>query len=78
MIVVVAVSVGIAGWIQKYFFSLLGENVTIRIRKDLYSSILSKNIGWFDMRENATGVLSSTMASDTALINGVGGESLGP
>jgi len=30
------------------------------------------------MRENSTGVLSSSMASDTAIINGVGGESLGP
>ena len=37
-----------------------------------------KNIGWFDLRENSTGILSSTMASDTAVINGVGGESLGP
>jgi ABC-type multidrug transport system fused ATPase/permease subunit len=78
MIVVVAVSVGVAGFIQKYCFSLLGENVTYKVRKELYASILQKNIGWFDMRENSTGVLSSSMASDTAIINGVGGESLGP
>ena len=78
LIVAVAVSVGVAGWIQKYFFSLLGENVTFQIRKDLYATILRKNMGWFDLRENSTGVISSTMATDTAIINGVGGESLGP
>jgi len=32
LIVVVAVSVSIAGFIQKYCFSLLGENVTYRVR----------------------------------------------
>jgi len=78
LICIVAVSVFAAGYVQKIFFSLLGEKVTIDIRMLLYKKILSKNIGWFDMRENSTGVLSSTMASDTAVINGVGGESIGP
>ena len=48
------------------------------MRYTLYDEILSKNIGWFDLRENGVGVLSAAMASDTSLINGVGSESLGP
>jgi ATP-binding cassette subfamily B (MDR/TAP) protein 1 len=56
----------------------LGENVTLGVRELLYTNILRKNIGWFDLRENSTGVLSSAMASDTAVINGVSSESLGP
>ena len=52
------------GLIGKYSFGLIGENVTLRIRQLLYSKILTKNIGWFDDKENAPGVLSASMASD--------------
>lgn len=63
---------------QKYCFSRLGESVTYNMRYSLYNSILGKNIGWFDLRENSVGVLSSAMAQDTSLVNGVSSESLGP
>jgi ATP-binding cassette subfamily B (MDR/TAP) protein 1 len=49
---------------QKFSFGVIGENVTMKIRKQLYSSILSKHMGWFDDKNNSPGVLSSTMASD--------------
>ena len=68
----------IAIFASKYSFSILGENVTLGIRCVLYEHILEKNIGWFDLRENSAGVLTSSMASDTSIINGVGGESIGP
>ena len=38
---------------------------------DLYKSILQKNIGWFDEKDNTPGVLSSTMATEAQTINGV-------
>lgn len=63
---------------SKFCFTSLGENVTLHIRKVLYSTILNKHLGWFDLRDNAPSVLTSAMAEDTSLINGVGGESLGP
>jgi ATP-binding cassette, subfamily B (MDR/TAP), member 1 len=44
----------------------------------LYQSILRKNIGWFDDRENGVSVLTSAMAQDTSIINGVSSESLAP
>ena len=50
------------GFISKFSFGVLGENVTLRIRKDLYSSILKKNIGWFDKTENAPAILTAAMA----------------
>jgi ATP-binding cassette subfamily B (MDR/TAP) protein 1 len=64
--------------IVKVAFGYLGENVTFSIRKILYSSILRKNIGWFDDRENGPSILTSAMASDTSCINGVSTESLSP
>ncbi len=42
-------------FIQKLSFGRLGETVTLKIRRNLYSSILSKHIGWFDAKENSPG-----------------------
>jgi ATP-binding cassette subfamily B (MDR/TAP) protein 1 len=75
---IAATANGIGVFTQKISFSTLGNNVTVEIRKILYSNILQKNIGWFDDRENAPSVLTSTITTDTALINGVSTESLGP
>jgi len=48
----------------------------MKIRRQLYSKILSKHMGWFDEKENTPGVLSTTMASDAQTINGVSAEGL--
>jgi hypothetical protein len=64
--------------ITKKCFGTLGNNVTLVVRKILYAKILEKNIGFFDFPENGTSVLTSSMASDTHLINGVGSESIQP
>lgn len=64
------------GFSQKFCFGVIGENVTLKIRKQLYSSILMKHIGFFDEKENAPGVISSSMASDCQVINGVSAEGL--
>jgi ATP-binding cassette subfamily B (MDR/TAP) protein 1 len=66
----------IFSFISKFSFGLLGENVTLKIRFDLYTSILRKNIGWFDDSGNSPSVLTSAMAQDTSIINGVSTESL--
>jgi ABC-type multidrug transport system fused ATPase/permease subunit len=63
---------------SKWAFGILGENVTFHIRRDLYKAILRKNIGFHDHRENGSSVLTSAMAEDSAVINGVSTESLGP
>ena len=43
--------------------------MTLKIRQVLYFSILQKNIGWFDNKDNGPSVLTSAMASETAIIN---------
>ena len=63
---------------QKYAFAIIGENVGEQFRAFLYKSILQKNIAFFDNRDNGPSVLTSMMASETSLINGVGSESLSP
>lgn len=62
------------GFSSLYFFSYLGENVTMKIRKELYESILRKNIGWHDQQDHSPAVLTSIMAEETSQINGVASE----
>ena len=73
-----ALASGLGSMTQKISFGFLGENVTQQVRRVLYESILRKNVGWFDEKENGTSVLTSAMAQDTAIINGVSTESLAP
>jgi ATP-binding cassette subfamily B (MDR/TAP) protein 1 len=63
---------------SKWAFGILGEEVTFAIRHDLYSAILRKHLGFHDHRENGSSALTSAMAEDSAIINGVSTESLGP
>jgi len=62
--------------ISKFSFGRVGENITLKVRQNLYRSILIKHIGWHDNPENATGVLSSMLAQDVQTLNGVSTEAL--
>ena len=64
--------------VKVYSFSRLSENVTYEVRRNLYLNILRKHMGWFDDRENAPSVLTTTMAKDTSIINGAATEALSP
>lgn len=75
---IVALVSSLSSFVQKYSFGTLGNNVTGKIRNILYGKILEKNIGFFDDREHASSVLTSSMAQDTSIVNGVSSESLGP
>ena len=57
--------------------SKVSENITGKVRQDLYQAILRKDIGWHDHRENSAGILTGTLASDVQLLNGVSSEGLG-
>ena len=51
-------------------------NVLHGVRKDLYAALMRKDIGWHDLRENSTGIITSTLASDVQLLNGVASDGL--
>lgn len=59
-----ALSVFFSGFINKFIFGVIGENVTLNIRRSAYRKIIEKHLGWFDNRENAPGILTSSLASD--------------
>jgi ATP-binding cassette subfamily B (MDR/TAP) protein 1 len=67
----------VCGFLQILSFGIVGENVALRLRQQLYFTILQKHIGWFDSKDNTPGILSSTMATDVQTINGVTAGGLG-
>jgi hypothetical protein len=48
-------------YIQKLCFSLGGENLTYKLRVMLFEAILMKDIGWFDAKDKAPGVLTNVI-----------------
>ncbi|XP_021283667.1 ABC transporter B family member 13-like [Herrania umbratica] len=54
--------------LQHYFYTLMGEHLTARVRLSMFSAILSNEVGWFDMNENNTGSLTGALAADATLV----------
>ncbi|CAL1411420.1 unnamed protein product [Linum trigynum] len=54
--------------LQHYFYTVMGENITSRVRLSMFSAILSNEIGWFDAEENNVGSLISALAADATLV----------
>ncbi|KAI3797344.1 hypothetical protein L1987_32600 [Smallanthus sonchifolius] len=54
--------------LQHYFYMLIGERLTTRVRLSMFSAMLTNEVGWFDMDENSTGSLLSKLAADATLV----------
>ncbi|KAK2982276.1 hypothetical protein RJ640_020828 [Escallonia rubra] len=54
--------------LQHYFYTLMGERLTTRVRLLMFKAILSSEVGWFDLDENSTGSLISKLAADATLV----------
>ncbi|KAJ4974852.1 hypothetical protein NE237_008026 [Protea cynaroides] len=51
---------------QHYFFSIMGENLTTRVRRMMLAAILRNEVGWFDEEENNSSLLAARLATDAA------------
>ncbi|KAF5175694.1 Abc transporter b family member [Thalictrum thalictroides] len=51
---------------QHYFFSIMGENLTTRVRRMMLSVILRNEVGWFDEDENNSSLIAVRLATDAA------------
>jgi ATP-binding cassette subfamily B (MDR/TAP) protein 1 len=71
MFVCLAVGAGVANVLQIFSFSTVGEKLTFRLRDYSFKSILRQDIGWFDHEKNGTGILTTKLATDATLVQGV-------
>ncbi|KAG0460760.1 hypothetical protein HPP92_021057 [Vanilla planifolia] len=54
--------------LQHYFYTLMGESLTTRIRHQMFSAILKNEIAWFDQEEHSSGSLALSLAADATLV----------
>ena len=59
-----AISIFITKALAIIFFSSLGEKLISGVRKELYQAVIRKQIGWHDNRDNASGIVTATLASE--------------
>ncbi|CAI0388537.1 unnamed protein product [Linum tenue] len=56
----------VAYLIQHYFFSIMGENLTTRVRRMMLAAILRNEVGWFDEEEHNSSLVAAKLATDAA------------
>ncbi|KAG9442670.1 hypothetical protein H6P81_018524 [Aristolochia fimbriata] len=54
--------------LQYYYYTLMGEQLVMRIRLLMFSAILRNEIGWFDMDEHNSGSLASILATAATVL----------
>jgi hypothetical protein len=53
---------------------MCGSNITYNIRKNAYKSILAKELGWHDKRENNSSILTSMLSKELDSLDGMASE----
>jgi ATP-binding cassette subfamily B (MDR/TAP) protein 1 len=74
--VALCLGIGIMAYLQKLFFGRGGENLTFSLRVALFEAFLHKQIGWFDNKNRAPGILTNIITEDISAVNGLTTESL--
>ncbi|KAL9672979.1 hypothetical protein QQ045_029232 [Rhodiola kirilowii] len=54
--------------LQHYFYTLMGERLSARVRLSMFSAILTNEAGWFDLDENNTSSLTSSLRVSATLV----------
>ena len=60
--------------IERIMFGVMGERLIKKLRVQLLTAILHKQISWFDREDRAPGILTSVMSEDVAALNGMTAE----
>nr|QVT92308.1 ABC transporter [Salvia miltiorrhiza] len=57
-----------ANLLQHYNFAVMGERLTKRIREKVLESILTLEIGWFDLDENTSAAICARLATEANVV----------
>ena len=63
--------------IMGYTFSVAGARLVERVRKSMFQSMLSQEIGWYDEEENNTGALCARLSTSAEAVASAGGGKIG-
>ena len=76
VMVIVSLSLFIFKGGSGMYLAHVAAEILLCVRTDLYEAIMRKEMGWHDLRENTAGVMTSVLASDVQLLNGVSSDAL--
>ncbi|KAG8172886.1 hypothetical protein JTE90_012252 [Oedothorax gibbosus] len=71
--VILAVSCGVCSFLKVFMFTVAGEKLTSRLRKMIFSNIITQDIEYFDHPQNSVGSLCARLNSDVSSVQGVTG-----
>ncbi|CAO1941112.1 unnamed protein product [Urochloa humidicola] len=58
----------LANFLQHFYFGIMGEKMTERVRRMMFSAILRNEVGWFDDEDNSADILSMRLANDATFV----------
>lgn len=64
---------GIATFLQIYMYGIAGEKLTMRLRIQMFQTMMKQEIGWYDDRQHGVGALCARLSNDAAQVQGVKG-----
>merc|ERR1711976_722848 len=67
----------ISNTVTGFTFSTSGARLVERVRKRMFESMLSQEIGWYDQEENNTGALCARLSSSAEAISSATGGKIG-
>nr|DAC81112.1 TPA_exp: multidrug resistance transporter 3 [Leptinotarsa decemlineata] len=74
---IIGVICGLSHFLQHFFLSSASENLTLRIRKMAFRTMLKQEISWYDRTENSVGSLCSKLSGDASSVQGAAGVQIG-
>ncbi|KAH8284597.1 hypothetical protein KR018_005431 [Drosophila ironensis] len=74
---IAGIVVGIATFMQIYFFGIAGERLTERLRGLMFETMLNQEVAWFDDKANGVGSLCARLSGDAAAVQGATGQRIG-
>lgn len=64
-------------FLQLAMLGISGERLTRKLRAASFRTLLKQEIGFFDRKENSVGQLTSRLATESTLVKGITGDTLG-
>src|SRR5699024_2761304 len=62
--------------LQTYLYGISSENLTFRLRKEVFRAILRQEVAWFDQPSNSTGAICARLSNDASSVQGATGSRL--
>ncbi|CAG9786831.1 unnamed protein product [Diatraea saccharalis] len=68
---------GISNFITVFFYSVAGEHLTERLRKQMFEKLLQFEIAFYDNKDHSTGALCARLSGEAAAVQGATGQRIG-